>query len=47
MPVRVFEEGEYSSSVRQRPERKFEGEALVALIRIAIEEGSELEEETV
>ncbi|MBA7489974.1 hypothetical protein ES702_00508 [subsurface metagenome] len=38
--MRVLEEGEYSSSVRQRPDRKFEGEALVALIRMAIVEGS-------
>ena len=47
MPDRVCEEGEYRSSVRQRPERKLEGEALVALRRIAIEEGSWELEETV
>lgn len=40
MPLSVCDEGLYISSVRQRPDRKFEGDDFVADIRIAMPEGS-------
>lgn len=45
MPVSVRVEGLKRSSVRQRPLRKLEGDAFVALMRIAISLAREEEEE--